>query len=290
MANGHVEIHDLISNHKDCEHTSTSDTDSMEDTQEFRLLMAYAQRRRPKKDTVSPAQDSPIKLVGQIGLPADGSPQVPEAATKKAQKKKKKGWKLKILSCISPPKTLEKPEELSRTVEEPDVTGRSCTFRNDWVEEDEKLKEAASRLTKIIDDIPFVPPEVETDSPDDLEAVIGLLLREAGDQLNESEELKKVVSRILWNYSFFDNLMTTFLTRMSLLPSSRDVSGPRASQTTQIAVACEVTRRLSAADTLPMSRQLGFGAKYLHEHYSSWVQQQGGYEEAFYSEDEDDIQ
>lgn len=39
----------------------------------------------------------------------------------------------------------------------------------------------------------------------------------------------------------------------------------------------QVTSRLSAVDSLPMSRGLGFGAKYLQDHFSSWAKQQGGY-------------
>lgn len=39
----------------------------------------------------------------------------------------------------------------------------------------------------------------------------------------------------------------------------------------------QVASRLSAADTLPMNRLLGFGAKYLQTHYSAWAAQQGGY-------------
>ncbi|KAM6961530.1 uncharacterized protein LKV04_020543 [Tautogolabrus adspersus] len=285
MANGHVEIYDPISNHKDlngskdCDPKSTSDTESMEDTTEFRLLMAYAKRRHSKKE-------EDIKVVAQGGLPASDSPQTPEKTTKTV-KKKRKGWKRlqSILSCISP---RTKPADLSPTAE-PGVNFRRGDLREDQKKKEERLEEAVSRLREIADDIPFIPPDVETDSPDDLEKVIGLLLREAGDRLNDQEEeLKQAVSRIFWNYSFFETLISTLLTRMGLLPSSRDPPGPQTSPKTQIAVTCEVTSRLSAADTLPMNRLLGHGARYLQEHYSAWAQQQGGYEEAFYSENEDD--
>lgn len=36
----------------------------------------------------------------------------------------------------------------------------------------------------------------------------------------------------------------------------------------------QITSRLSTADTLPSSRMLNFGAAYLQQHYSHWVQQQ----------------
>lgn len=44
-----------------------------------------------------------------------------------------------------------------------------------------------------------------------------------------------------------------------------------------VSVPRQATSRLSAIDTLPMSRMLNYGAQYLQRHYSSWVQQHGGY-------------
>ncbi|XP_042372891.1 apoptosis facilitator Bcl-2-like protein 14 [Plectropomus leopardus] len=82
----------------------------------------------------------------------------------------------------------------------------------------------------------------------------------------------------------------TLLTRMGLRSQNPDSPGPKASPKTQIAVTCEVTSRLSAVRSLPGSQLLDHGARYLQHHYSAWAQQQGGYEEAFYSDDEDDIQ
>ncbi|XP_034529935.1 apoptosis facilitator Bcl-2-like protein 14 [Notolabrus celidotus] len=282
MENGHVKIHDPFTNHKNLSTTSsTSDSDGMEDTPEFRLLMAYAQRRR--RDT--PADEGQIELEAQ-GLPANGSPQAPGKAKEERKKKRKKGWKRlsKILSCISPrsePKGESPADGMCRTGDF--RGGRDST-------EDEKLEEAANRLTEIADAIPFTPPEVETDSADDVEKVIGLLLRDVGDGLTERGDLRRAMVDILWNYGFFERLMTTLLTRMGILPSNPENPEPQTSSRRQIAVTCEVASRLSAADTLPSNRLLGLGARYLQEHHTTWAQQQGGYEEAFYSEDEDDIQ
>ncbi|XP_041636258.1 apoptosis facilitator Bcl-2-like protein 14 [Cheilinus undulatus] len=302
MANGHVEIHDPFSNHKDLSSSKdcepTSDTESMEGTTEFRVLMAYAERRHSSRQPKEVEKDN--KLVAQGGLP--GSPQQPEKTEKEdtekkiKREKKKKTKKVlnclpKILSCIS---SQTKPSDLSPTTEEPDVNFRCGDSKEDsatnQVKEKEKLEEAVSRLSEIADEIQFIPPDVETDSPDDVEKVIGLLLRDAGDNLNEQqeEELRRVMSGIFWNYTFFDRLITTLLTRMGFLPSSSDPPGAQTSPKTQIAVTCEVTSRLSAADTLPVNRLFGLGARYLQEHYSTWALQQGGYEEAFYSEGEDD--
>lgn len=114
---------------------------------------------------------------------------------------------------------------------------------------------------------------------------------------------------IIWNYSFYKKVMNGLLSAMGLSSADPDSPGPHASPKTQIAVTCEVkpsysdedtatdqsqsssarltwvffssfhqaTSRLSSLDTLPMNRLLGFGARFLKEYYSSWVQEQGGY-------------
>nr|XP_046234389.1 apoptosis facilitator Bcl-2-like protein 14 [Scatophagus argus] len=297
MANGIVEIHDVLSKENNrtdstnCDPKSTSDMDNMADTMEFRILMAYAKRRRTTRDAESTKQDTPTEPNGST----PSSPQTPAGNEKdeekpKEVKKKNKGKRLlRIFSCIKPRTKDEEP--VQTPAREPDVDNRCGQLTDDEVETKDEVEHVASLLTEIADEIPFIPPEIEEDSaPDDVEKVIGLLLREAGDKLNE-EELKKVniTAEIFSNYGFFKKLMEALLVKMGLI-SEPDRLGPTASPKTQIAVCCEVTSRLSAVDTLPMSRMLYHGARYLQDHYSSWAQQQGGYEEAFDCDDKDDDQ
>ncbi|KAG8005513.1 Apoptosis facilitator Bcl-2-like protein 14 [Nibea albiflora] len=174
----------------------------------------------------------------------------------------------------------------------------------------EKFDHIAGRLKTIAKEIPFTaqeipsaPSDIETDSPevaydfhvlcsvdvDEVERLIGLLLREAGDKLNDEElENADISAALFGEYSFFKRLITTLLVRMGLMTTAPDALGPQASPKTQIAMTCEVTSRLSAVNTLPMNRMLDHGARFLQEYYSSWVKQQGGYEEAFHSDDDDD--
>lgn len=49
------------------------------------------------------------------------------------------------------------------------------------------------------------------------------------------------------------------------------------SLTMYVCVSWQAISRLSALDTQPMNKLLGFGAKYLNEKHSSWVKEQGGY-------------
>ncbi|XP_026182700.1 apoptosis facilitator Bcl-2-like protein 14 [Mastacembelus armatus] len=282
-------------NFPDCD----SKSDSMDGTVEFKILMAYAQRRRTAQPDESPTPDSPAAPNGCTDTNTRTPSQVPakpereETNKGKAKKNKTKQWKrlLHIFKCIKPETKEEDLQEPPTSLDE--VNDRIADGKDDKTKVDPQLEEVVSRLTELADDISFTPPDIESDAPEDdenVERLIGLLLREAGDRLNE-QELKDVClsSEIFWNYNFFKRLIRALLTRMGLRSPNPDSPGPQASPKTQIAVACEATSRLSAMDTLPMNRLLGYGARYLNEEYSSWAQQQGGYEAAF-EEDEDDVQ
>nr|XP_040031425.1 apoptosis facilitator Bcl-2-like protein 14 [Gasterosteus aculeatus aculeatus] len=291
MANGHVQIHDPFA-----KPSVSPDPDpepgSMEDTVEFRVLMAYAKRRRPQKG--SPAQDAAASKAEAPSAPTETE----QLTGKKKRKKKRMLLRLtrNIFSCTKPQ---TEDEEASRGSSPPDdrcAPKRAVFVREDEgeeEEEEEELNEVAERLTKMADEIPFVRPDIETDGISDanenVEKMIGLLLREAGDNLNEAE-LKDLTTKLSWDYGFFEMLMSTFLTRMGLKSPNPDSPGPKASPKTQIAVACEVTTRLSEFHPLPRNRLLDHGARYLQHYYSPWTQQHGGYEDAFYSDDEDDSQ
>ncbi|XP_061923111.1 apoptosis facilitator Bcl-2-like protein 14 [Entelurus aequoreus] len=274
MANGHIEIHDPFADGDGQE--ATSDVANLQNAVEFRLMMVYAQRRRGEKPSESSVED-----------PADATSPKSEHEKTPAKKKKKRRWKrlTSILRCIKP--------ETDRTPGDPHRPHVINLCAGDHEEVDE-IEIVASRLTDIADDIPFVPPEVEPDSPEEdanVEKLIGLLLRECGDHYDRqvAEELRDALRNTqLWNYTFYERLMQTVLIRMGLFNPDPEAPGPQTSPQTQIAVACEVTSRLSAADTLPMNRLMGYGATYLQNHFSSWAKQHGGYTGAIICENDDD--
>lgn len=119
MANGHVEIHDPFSNNNvaSSDTQPTSQTTSMDDTVEFKLLMAYSQRRRP--------QAVPnVRFSGQMDPP---SPQK-DGEVKTERKRKRKGVKgvFRMLNCVKPK---IKNEELSEPASaEPEPESRCGTF------------------------------------------------------------------------------------------------------------------------------------------------------------------
>ncbi|TNN36643.1 Apoptosis facilitator Bcl-2-like protein 14 [Liparis tanakae] len=312
MANGHVEIHDPFLNHRDPERTS--DSDDMEDSVELRLMMAYARRRRPQRGggltslglSASGVKDGSGAL-SPLQMP-DQAEKEEEKEMKKRRKKKKrrlsmKGWRRNIFSCIKPQTDDGEPRQMigegggaeGADAEGGDAADRCGPLRVKEIkeeeeekekdkDEDEELNKTAHKLTQIADEIPLMPPDVEADSPDDVdvdvsvEKLIGLLLRGSGDRLNE-KELKdhSIASELFWDYSFFRQLMTALLTRLGLRSRHPDSPGPKASPKTQIAVACEVTSRLSDVSSLPRNRLLDHGARYLQHYYSPWALQHGGY-------------
>lgn len=292
MTNGHVEIYDPIprpagrstGTYHDPE--STPDVANMEDTVEFRVLMAYASRRRPN------AQRSPVRESGRDD--ADGHVKTPlktptQTENKPTEKKnRKKGRRLKcilsIFSCTRPQTKDEEDEEeeQQKPMEPADEVAFRCAATDEPEKKDEKAREIASRLMELADEIQLIPPEIETDCGDEVEKIIGLLLRETGDKY-DGKVLKdaNIAAELFWNYDFFKKLINTFLMRVGLRTPSPNSPGPQASQKTQMAVMCEVTTRLSAVETLPTNRLLNHGARYMQDNFSTWVQDQGGYDAAF---------
>lgn len=107
MSNSHVEIHDPFANNNVTD--PTSQTTSVDNTVEFRLLLAYNQRRRPRR---APEVD----MRGQINAPA---PQTPEKVKKRKKKKGVKGV-FRMLSCIKPSLENDEPSEPASIRPEPE--------------------------------------------------------------------------------------------------------------------------------------------------------------------------
>lgn len=147
---------------------------------------------------------------------------------------------------------------------------------------DEGFHNVAEKLTQIVDSGLIVSDGVEADGNDDIIERLVELLKESGDELNEKikrnhklfEDLQRAIT-----YSMFEKLITAFI--KSVVP-----------QTTrnreQIALTFEMTSRLRALDLQPMNRVMGFGAQYLQQHFTPWVQKHGGWEKAFEDDDDDD--
>ncbi|XP_054876395.1 apoptosis facilitator Bcl-2-like protein 14 [Poeciliopsis prolifica] len=289
MENSKVEncITETIDNtaHLDC--NLNSDKENMEDTVEFRLMMAYAQRRRPANDNTPKENGSATE---QTLTQTSGQTENKKEEVEKEKKKKKKIWRqLKVIfKCVQP------------QTAEPESPQDDPMFRN-FVPEDkesehqaeaqDEMEEVANRVIGIADEFDFTPdmdPCIEADGEDDLEKMIGLLLRNQGDQLDKEFDLAHIGAELFLDYNFFARLLNRFLIRIGFRRPDSNSLGPQAANRTQIAAALEITSRLASVEALPKVKLYKHGARYLQEYYSLWAQTQGGYEAVFPDEEEVD--
>ncbi|XP_062318671.1 apoptosis facilitator Bcl-2-like protein 14 isoform X3 [Osmerus eperlanus] len=155
------------------------------------------------------------------------------------------------------------------------------------------LTGVADRLTQIADDVQIGPSSLEPDAPEKPEDVIQKLvelLKNSGDQLNEEIQKNQAMQAYLqstFTYALFEQLTSRIQEVVSGGGAGRTAEALDRLERQQIAVAFEVTSRLSTVHLLPMSRAMGYGTHYVQTHHSSWVKQRGGWQKAFESEDID---
>ncbi|NXS43135.1 B2L14 protein, partial [Balaeniceps rex] len=116
------------------------------------------------------------------------------------------------------------------------------------------------------------------------------LLRQSGDQLEEKIKKDRVFYRHfkdMLSYPFFKRITDLFLENVSADSTSEPVGQV---QCTKVAFTMEVVTRLTAVDNHPMNLVLGFGSKYLREHFKPWIQDQGGWEKTLSSLDQEEVE
>ncbi|XP_068018537.1 apoptosis facilitator Bcl-2-like protein 14 [Melanerpes formicivorus] len=133
-------------------------------------------------------------------------------------------------------------------------------------------------------------PRLQEDKDEVLIQSIVSLLKEKGDQLEEEMKRDGAFYQCFQDtlsYNFFKRITDRFLRDVSA--NSPGVTGGQA-QRLKIAYTMEVATRLNAVDNHPMNLVLGFGSKYLREHFKPWIQNQGGWEKAVISLDEEEVE
>ncbi|KAM4820397.1 apoptosis facilitator Bcl-2-like protein 14 isoform 2-T2 [Thomomys bottae] len=116
----------------------------------------------------------------------------------------------------------------------------------------------------------------EKDGEDPVIARIVVLLKASGDQLERELKKDKALRSALQealSYPVLKTITDQFLREVD----TRGESEVKA-QGFKAALAIDAMAKLTAIDNHPMNRVLGFGAKYLKDHFSPWVQQHGGWE------------
>ncbi|KAK1167257.1 apoptosis facilitator Bcl-2-like protein 14 [Acipenser oxyrinchus oxyrinchus] len=233
---------------------------------EFRILMAYAQRRRPElKAQSSPKEEKPSPTARE------------HKASETSKAKKRHGWKKLIPKCV-------RPQEEERS-EQPPTRDQA---------EEKDVEEIAGKLQEIVDSRQNLPgvfclsDSIEPDGIEDEEQYtiqkLVALLKESGDKLNQEIKTDKYLSKCFkeaYSYSLFKKVTDMFLERVCV---------SAAQEPARIAFTADITAKLTAVDNHPMNQSMGFGAKYLREHFSTWAQRHGGWEKALNNAEEEEVE
>ncbi|KAM6314502.1 apoptosis facilitator Bcl-2-like protein 14 [Podargus strigoides] len=130
----------------------------------------------------------------------------------------------------------------------------------------------------------------ETEDEEKIIQNIVALLKESGDQLEEKMEKDTVFYKHfkdMLSYTFFKRITDLFLEDVSA--GSTSEPGDQV-QCMKVAFTMEIITRLTAMDNHPMNLVLGFGLMYLREHFKLWIQDQGGWEKALTSLDQEEVE
>ncbi|KAM6436665.1 apoptosis facilitator Bcl-2-like protein 14 isoform 1-T4 [Liasis olivaceus] len=121
--------------------------------------------------------------------------------------------------------------------------------------------------------------------------VIVALLRKSGDELQEKIQNDKTFCQRVWDmmasYTFFRRVTDRFLEEP---PIDSTVNSEDQVKSIKVALIMEATTKLLVMDNHPMNLVLGFGAKYLQENFSPWIQSQGGWGKALRLPDQEEVE
>ncbi|XP_041934045.1 apoptosis facilitator Bcl-2-like protein 14 isoform X1 [Alosa sapidissima] len=238
-----------------------------EDSMELRILMAYAKKRRPS--------DKRLQCQLSITKPSVTPSATTEANNDSQNTPPKKKWYRKLPSCL---RSKTKDPDLQPDLSDDDSRPQPASLSPSTGDK------VAGKLTQLSTAVPFLQGDLETDCPEDIAQELAKLLRDSGDELNEKIKNDKALHDRLvrsFDYGLFSRITTAFLGKLNL-------SSAQSEEEAQIAMTCEVVTRLSTMDTLPVSQTMGFGACYLKDYFSPWVQQHGGWDKVFESDEEQD--
>ncbi|XP_075757167.1 apoptosis facilitator Bcl-2-like protein 14 isoform X2 [Pelodiscus sinensis] len=314
--------------------------DENRDTVEYKVLMAYAQRRlsvskyrqllerEAKTQRGSPTERGEREKIPQASkgeTHQELSIQGKEPVVQCKKRRKKFIWKCLLLPSCARGEREEGPQALvpnrdtvnGYVLKMPLAIRTTDTYSPEEEGGAEVFLHIADRLAEIVSSrLPPAPdqaqfraldctPGLEVDSgqlkfppqeggeKDEEERIIETivaLLRQTGDKLEETIKQDKTfyccITKML-SYSFFKKLTDQYLEEV---PQGSTKETEDKIQCTKAAFAMEVTTRLTAVDNHPMNAVLGFGVKYLKEHFSPWIQNHGGWEKAMELLDQEEVE
>ncbi|KFV17875.1 Apoptosis facilitator Bcl-2-like 14, partial [Tauraco erythrolophus] len=274
--------------------------DDEQDSIEYKILMAYAQRRlsvsKYEKLLKNEGNVQKLPLIVLQGprktdhqRSTDGPNRriVPQGGTMQQQSKKQ--LKVKYLPgyCLPLVCSTAKEEQPPPLLAPGDCMAQFLVAEN---QSDSLREESSQHQTNVSFKILSEASSREQDDSDsthgsegeehDEEKIIQTivsLLRQEGDQLEEKIKEDRVFYqhfRDMLSYPFFKRITDLFLEDVSA-DSTSEPGGQV--QCTKVAFSMEVATRLTAVDNHPMNLVLGFGLKYLRDHFKPWIQEQGGW-------------
>ncbi|XP_065521150.1 apoptosis facilitator Bcl-2-like protein 14 [Lathamus discolor] len=152
-----------------------------------------------------------------------------------------------------------------------------------------RSQEPPSDVSSKISDLTDGSESKERDEEQIIQTIVSLL-KQSGDQLEEKVKKDSGLYqhfKDMLSYTFFERITDLFLEDVSA-DSTSEPEGQV--QCKKVAYTMEVATRLTPVDNHPMNRVLGFGAKYLREHFRPWIQDQGGWEKALTSLDQEEVE
>ncbi|XP_047205929.1 apoptosis facilitator Bcl-2-like protein 14 [Girardinichthys multiradiatus] len=135
------------------------------------------------------------------------------------------------------------------------------------------------RLANIVVLPPFTGQNLQTQ--DEIIQRLVQLMITFGDDINVKLKQNPALQQQLQNlnYNLFEKLTSTMQNLVA--PSGRAAGSDSPVQQQRIAWVFELTSRLSAITVVHRRTVLQFGTRYIEENHAGWVQQHGGWEEAF---------
>ncbi|XP_007542415.1 PREDICTED: apoptosis facilitator Bcl-2-like protein 14 [Poecilia mexicana] len=142
-----------------------------------------------------------------------------------------------------------------------------------------KAQNVPRQLAKIADSAPIVEQNLQTQ--DEIIQRLVKLMITLGDDINVKLKQNPALQQQLQNlnYNLFEKLTCTV--QNLVVPPDQAACPDGLVQKQRIAWAFEVTSRLSSVTVVQRRAIQQFGARYIAENHAGWVQQQGGWEEAF---------
>ncbi|KAM5171213.1 apoptosis facilitator Bcl-2-like protein 14 isoform 1-T2 [Mantella aurantiaca] len=259
-----------------------------EDTIEYRMFVIYAQRSLSNSKYL--ALQRAISTQGGHTTTSNGKDEKTNAEEKKTEKQhKKKGWPKKLTpACLRPQKSKRKIVDGSlekvKSPEEEKASNIVSQMQRIVQRKIKQEKKSGYRMVRRVSSI-----QQDGDDEDEIIANIVQILRAVGDKVNnqitEERTLMEKIKR-LWSYDFYKKVTDCFLSETVPISDTEEEQ-----QTTKIALCLHATTALTTLENQPMNKVLGFGARYLRENYSSWIQSRGGWENAMgIQSDEEEIE